>query len=165
VTLNEGRALEPVCFVRERSDTFVVSKEESTPMIKRLANPGCITAFFDSVFAVALAMVVASLKAQHEAAFGSLAELSLPATMFVLAHVMYIVLYAKDVDGLYLEDFDLKDEEAAHQVDCDCHGLRRRSVDLFLCVLSSRSWFEAYLNTTTNAHGTSRDVSLASQIS
>jgi uncharacterized membrane protein len=71
-------------------------------MIKRLANPECVTALFDGVFAVALTIMVLNLKAPHEAAFGVLPVLS--ATMFVLVHVMYIVFCAEDVDGLYLEE-------------------------------------------------------------
>jgi uncharacterized membrane protein len=71
-------------------------------MIKRLANPQCVTALFDGVFAVALTIMVLNLKAPHEATFGVLPVL--PATMFVLVHVMYTVFGAEDVDGLYLEE-------------------------------------------------------------
>jgi len=73
-------------------------------MIKRVAIPKCITALFDGVFAVALAILLVNLKAPYEAASGVLPELSLPATMFVLVHMMYTVFCAEDVDDLYLEE-------------------------------------------------------------
>jgi hypothetical protein len=73
-------------------------------MIKRVAIPECITALFDGVFAAALAILLLNLKAPHEAALSVLPELSLPATMFVLVHVMYTVFCAEHVDGPYLEE-------------------------------------------------------------
>jgi len=73
-------------------------------MIKRIAIPECVTALFDGVFAVALTILLLNLKAPHEAAFGLLPELSLPAAMFVLVQVMYVVFCAEDVDGPYIEE-------------------------------------------------------------
>jgi uncharacterized membrane protein len=74
-------------------------------MIKRLANSECVTALFDGVFAVALTIMVLYLNAPHEAALRVLPVL--PAAMFVLVHVMYMVFCAEDVDGLYLREISL----------------------------------------------------------